>query len=221
MIHFSPSPRSRTAVWCVTTCIGLYSFGSSIKSAGNATTAWRCKFASALSDDNVLPLWLALPQAPSPHINLSQPSPPPRCTAQNCNVRLLYVPRTPGGRPASPPLFNTVRFLVAIHLPASHVLTCCRTLTFLSTSRPTILGFQAATNNVLPDINAVVVDVVPRISESPVLRALQIRCGPRDTFNPSHRVRKRRHGFLSRLKTRKGRATLKRRQLKGRRFLSH
>lgn len=44
---------------------------------------------------------------------------------------------------------------------------------------------------------------------------------PRDTYNPSHRVRKRRHGFLSRVKTRKGRAILTRRRLKGRQSLSH
>jgi large subunit ribosomal protein L34 len=34
-------------------------------------------------------------------------------------------------------------------------------------------------------------------------------------------VRKRRHGFLSRIRTRKGRATLKRRRAKGRSTLSH
>lgn len=63
--------------------------------------------------------------------------------------------------------------------------------------------------------------LAPRISASPVLRALQVRNGPRDTFNPSHRIRKRRSGFLSRSKTRTGRSTLKRRQLKGRKTLSH
>ncbi|KAF8531310.1 ribosomal protein L34, partial [Trichophaea hybrida] len=53
------------------------------------------------------------------------------------------------------------------------------------------------------------------------LRALQVRNGPRDTFDPSHRVRKRRSGFLARIRTRTGRATLKRRKHKGRKSLSH
>ncbi|RMZ78193.1 hypothetical protein DV738_g3982, partial [Chaetothyriales sp. CBS 135597] len=41
-----------------------------------------------------------------------------------------------------------------------------------------------------------------------------------DTFSPSRRVQKRRHGYLARLKTKAGRNILKRRQLKGKRFLS-
>ncbi|KAH7409091.1 60S ribosomal protein-like protein L34 [Cadophora sp. MPI-SDFR-AT-0126] len=52
-------------------------------------------------------------------------------------------------------------------------------------------------------------------SSSPALGA------PRDTFDPSHFVRKRRHGFLSRIRTRKGRALLKRRKAKRRSTLSH
>jgi large subunit ribosomal protein L34 len=65
------------------------------------------------------------------------------------------------------------------------------------------------------------VDLLPKISTHPVLGMMQVRCGPRDTFNPSHFVRKRRHGFLSRIRTRKGRATLLRRKLKKRSTLSH
>ncbi|RMZ89241.1 hypothetical protein DV736_g3540, partial [Chaetothyriales sp. CBS 134916] len=41
-----------------------------------------------------------------------------------------------------------------------------------------------------------------------------------DTYSPSRRVQKRRHGYLARLKTKSGRNILKRRQLKGKRFLS-
>ena len=44
---------------------------------------------------------------------------------------------------------------------------------------------------------------------------------PRNTFNPSHFVRKRRHGFLSRIRSRKGRNTIKRRRLKNRSTVSH
>lgn len=69
--------------------------------------------------------------------------------------------------------------------------------------------------------NAPSLDLLPKISAHPSLASLQVRNGPRNTFNPSHRVRKRRHGFLSRLRTRTGRMTLKRRRVKGRSTLSH
>ncbi|KAJ9267295.1 hypothetical protein DTO195F2_528 [Paecilomyces variotii] len=42
----------------------------------------------------------------------------------------------------------------------------------------------------------------------------------RDTYNPSRRVQKRRHGFLARLRSRGGRKVLLRRRAKGRKFLS-
>ncbi|KZM23042.1 structural constituent of ribosome [Ascochyta rabiei] len=64
-------------------------------------------------------------------------------------------------------------------------------------------------------------DLVAKISAHPAFAALQIRCGPRDTYNPSHIVRKRRHGFLSRLRTKKGRKLLMRRLTRGRWNLSH
>ncbi|KAF2832267.1 hypothetical protein CC86DRAFT_313181 [Ophiobolus disseminans] len=64
-------------------------------------------------------------------------------------------------------------------------------------------------------------DLMGKISAHPGLGSMQIRCGPRDTYNPSHTVRKRRHGFLSRIRTKKGRKTLMRRLTKGRWNLSH
>ncbi|EON65038.1 hypothetical protein W97_04273 [Coniosporium apollinis CBS 100218] len=64
-------------------------------------------------------------------------------------------------------------------------------------------------------------DILPRISTHPALASQQVRCGPRDTYNPSHLVRKRRHGFLARVRTRTGRNILKRRRAKGRKSLTH
>ncbi|KAI4223831.1 MAG: hypothetical protein L6R36_005111 [Xanthoria steineri] len=64
-------------------------------------------------------------------------------------------------------------------------------------------------------------DLLPKISAHPALAGIQVRNGPRDTYDPSHRVRKRRHGFLSRVRTRKGRKILKKRKAKGRSTLSH
>jgi large subunit ribosomal protein L34 len=88
-----------------------------------------------------------------------------------------------------------------------------------STFRPTLTASKPST---APTVAAETpIDLLPKISTHPALGATQIRCGPRDTFSPSHFVRKRRHGFLSRLRTRKGRNTLQRRRAKRRSTLSH
>ncbi|RPA92173.1 hypothetical protein L873DRAFT_1711087, partial [Choiromyces venosus 120613-1] len=63
--------------------------------------------------------------------------------------------------------------------------------------------------------------LMAKISSNPGLLGVQVRCGPRNTFNPSHRVRKRRLGFLARKRTPGGRGVLKRRRAKGRKSLTH
>ena len=105
-----------------------------------------------------------------------------------------------------------------------------RTLTSRTFLRPSILpphsSFQAGCLS-LPNPDSAIlctsslIDILPKISTHPALASTQVRNGPRNTFDPSHRVRKRRSGFLARLRTRKGRNTLTRRKVKGRSTLSH
>ncbi|KAM3561616.1 hypothetical protein ARSEF4850_003115 [Beauveria asiatica] len=113
---------------------------------------------------------------------------------------------------------------------ARPVLTCkalpIRTFTTLSPLRPSLyansLRRPSAMTAFIPlPSTATAVDVVApsTISAHPALAggASQIRCGPRNTMNGATRlVQKRRHGYLSRKRTRTGRAILKRRRQKGR-----
>ncbi|KAI1847217.1 hypothetical protein JX265_013342 [Neoarthrinium moseri] len=75
------------------------------------------------------------------------------------------------------------------------------------------------------DATGATLDLVPRgaITSHPALGVgSQIRCGPRPTMAKTSRlIRKRRHGFLSRVRTRTGRRTLQRRRTKGRHTLSN
>ncbi|KAK0643032.1 hypothetical protein B0T16DRAFT_415125 [Cercophora newfieldiana] len=69
---------------------------------------------------------------------------------------------------------------------------------------------------------AEVADVTPRssVTTHPAF-AMQVRFAPRPTMSGHSRlIQKRRHGFLSRVKTKNGRKTLQRRKTKGRLRLS-
>ena len=102
-----------------------------------------------------------------------------------------------------------------------------RTFTTRSAVRPSIRIPHISASTMVPHItinqpgSSQILDLLPKISVHPALAGTQVRNGPRDTYDPSHRVRKRRHGFLSRLRTRNGRKLLKRRRAKGRTTLSH
>ncbi|KAK3402904.1 hypothetical protein B0T20DRAFT_342759 [Sordaria brevicollis] len=119
--------------------------------------------------------------------------------------------------------------------------TATRSFSILPSLRPTTLSstpiFRAPTAITAPSasspsttttvgVDGEVLDLLSAsslISSHPALSGLgsQIRCGPRPTMSGATRlVQKRRHGFLSRVKTKNGQKTLKRRQAKGRLRLS-
>lgn len=113
-----------------------------------------------------------------------------------------------------------------------NILTPPRSFSILTPLRPSLrpTGFAPRTSPTSPAAldtttttgsSSEILDLLPKISTHPSLAGIQVRCGPRNTFSPSHFVRKRRHGFLSRVRTRKGRATLQRRKSKNRSTLSH
>lgn len=111
-----------------------------------------------------------------------------------------------------------------IPIPPTNPHLSRRTFTHHALTRPAILPpHTLAPPSPSTTINplATILDLLPKISSHPSLASIQVRCGPRATYDPSHRVRKRRHGFLARLRSRTGRMMLKRRKQKGRGTLSH
>ncbi|KAF1950741.1 hypothetical protein CC80DRAFT_426232 [Byssothecium circinans] len=128
---------------------------------------------------------------------------------------------------ARPPTFlqPTARFTPQHSRPipsirALSILTPRRPILPLS-STPSTQPPPGSTSTSTSTISPGALDLAAKISAHPALATTQIRCGPRDTYNPSHLVRKRRHGFLSRIRTKKGRKLLMRRLKKGRWNLSH
>ncbi|TVY50271.1 50S ribosomal protein L34 [Lachnellula cervina] len=115
------------------------------------------------------------------------------------------------------------------HLKTPFSTTPNRTFTSLPSLRPTIspsslrpspTSTTTTTASIPTDPDAAAI-LPTSISTHPSMAATQIRCAGRNTFSPSHFVRKRRHGFLARLKSRTGRMILKRRRAKKRSSLSH
>ncbi|KAF1829754.1 hypothetical protein BDW02DRAFT_573673 [Decorospora gaudefroyi] len=104
----------------------------------------------------------------------------------------------------------------------------CRSISLLTPRRP-MLARTCSPSTLPPPGQASssllgsseTLDLAGKMSAHPALGSMQIRCGPRDTYNPSHLVRKRRHGFLSRIRTKKGRKMIMRRLKKGRWNISH
>jgi large subunit ribosomal protein L34 len=101
---------------------------------------------------------------------------------------------------------------------STHLLTFhySRTFSLLAPRRPTLPSTPTSTLSLNTTLE---LPTLPAASTT--LTLLQARGPKRDTFDPSHRVRKRRSGFLSRIRSRNGRNLIKRRLLKKRSTLSH
>lgn len=141
----------------------------------------------------------------------------------------------PSAHRVSSPQMYVLLLLDPLHKRVANVtvtrLTSTRALSLLSPRRPQFLppsfavsssaSPSTASSTLTTAADGTLLDLVPKISSHPAVLGMQVRNGPRNTFDPSHRVRKRRHGFLARLKSRTGRKVLKRRTLKGRQSLTH
>jgi large subunit ribosomal protein L34 len=125
-------------------------------------------------------------------------------------------------------LRSTLRPLAASQPAQSHVshsiprpahsltIHCSRTFSLLASRRPTLPSTPTSTLSLNTTLE---LPTLPAATTT--LTLLQARGPKRDTFDPSHRVRKRRSGFLARIRSRNGRNLIKRRLLKKRSTLSH
>ncbi|KAF3358328.1 hypothetical protein VdG1_05404 [Verticillium dahliae VDG1] len=101
----------------------------------------------------------------------------------------------------------TRRLLTAPAVPASSSISTS-TLPFAPSASPATAA---------QTVDGVAADLVPRSSITAHPALSQIRCGPRNTMNGNSRlIQKRRHGYVSRMKTKDGRKIVRRRRIKGR-----
>ncbi len=147
-----------------------------------------------------------------------------RLPSNSSNPMLIKpTPRRTQLNPQTQALINSPSSLIKSF--SSLTLTNHRRPTLLSTSSLKPTPNSTSTLPTAPSISL----RTPSLLQSPSLNTYRafstspISLGSRrrmDTFSPSRRVQKRRHGYLARLRTRSGRAILKRRMLKGRKYLS-
>ncbi|KAK6510837.1 hypothetical protein TWF506_009931 [Arthrobotrys conoides] len=105
-------------------------------------------------------------------------------------------------------------FTSLLRTPTATITTTLQTRPTLYT--PTSLLPQTISPSFTPSVTSTSTSI------SPLLQGLtQTRGHRRKTYNPSHIVRKRRFGFLARLRSKTGKNILKRRRAKGRLMLTH
>ncbi|GAM83448.1 hypothetical protein ANO11243_014360 [Dothideomycetidae sp. 11243] len=122
-----------------------------------------------------------------------------------------------------PPTISALSTLPTLRLPARSLPIrqppSIRTLTISTLPRPTLSAQQR-----LESASGLAAAETPSTTSTTSTTQgplTLVRGGKRDTYDPSHRVRKRRVGFLARMRSRTGRKILSRRKTKGRAVLSH
>jgi large subunit ribosomal protein L34 len=139
----------------------------------------------------------------SPDTNLSKPVSTFKFLCDRKNVPLTIIRRTLATLPTVRPTLATTHSRAAL---GTHPSPCAARL--LAARQQFVLTDPAAVD---------LASKATEISAHPALAAMQIRCAPRNTMNVTSRlIRKRRHGFLSRIRTKKGRKLLLARRQKGR-----
>ncbi|KAL4781191.1 ribosomal protein L34-domain-containing protein [Aspergillus varians] len=131
-----------------------------------------------------------------------------RCRAVPSALRTATSAITKQANPAVSPISSFSR--------ASQFRPFSLATTTLTPTRPTLSSLSPRSQqpqSLLPIASAI-------SQQSRSFSASASLAGRRSTYNPSRRVQKRRHGFLSRLRTKNGRKIIARRRDKGRKCMS-
>ncbi|OJJ53210.1 hypothetical protein ASPSYDRAFT_51343 [Aspergillus sydowii CBS 593.65] len=131
-----------------------------------------------------------------------------QCRAVPSALRTATASITKQARPALNPLTSLSR------APQSRPFSLATST--IAPTRPTLpaLPSQSQQTQSLAPVTSAIAQQSRSFSASSSL------AGRRSTYNPSRRVQKRRHGFLSRLRTKSGRKIIARRRDKGRKSMS-
>ncbi|SPO25179.1 related to 50S ribosomal protein L34 [Ustilago trichophora] len=127
---------------------------------------------------------------------------------------------TPVAAPASVASTSYTRILTLTRTPSSNP----PTRSFTRTSTPITSLLSSSRSPILSLLSSSTTSTTAVAANTAATNPLgqQVRCVTYGSeYQPSQRIRKRRHGFLARIKTRNGRKTIMRRKFRGKAKLSH